>query len=60
MTVLGGVDEVNQFLGDVPEPKRGGTWLYCPWSEFDVARMQVTRCTFRTRRWKTWRRHWRR
>jgi hypothetical protein len=56
--LIGWVDEVQPFLGFVPGPKRGGTWLYCCHQE--PVRGGVTCCLFRTRRWKTYWRHWRR
>lgn len=43
--LLGWLDEVERF---VSAPKRGGTWLYC------------RKCPFRSRRWRTYRTHWRR
>jgi hypothetical protein len=52
------IDEVQVFAWDVSEPKRGGTWLYCSWNEEGRGRM--TWCQFRTKRWKTYRQHWRR
>jgi hypothetical protein len=27
------VAEARWVADDVPPPKRGGTWLYCPWAE---------------------------
>ena len=52
------MDELDRFRRSVPEPKRGGTWLYCPWT---VRRQgEVTSCLFRTRHWRTYRTHWRR
>lgn len=64
MTILGlWVDEAAQFSAYVPVPKRGGTWLYCrhQWSD-DKSGGGVTdyTCLFRTKRWRTYRRHWRR
>jgi hypothetical protein len=60
VTLMGWVDELDQFLDRerVPVPKRGGTWLYCPFNHRGGD--QLTWCMFRTRRWKTYRRHWRR
>ena len=43
----------------IPGPRRGGTWLYCPWEqETDGG---ISWCMFRTRRGLArFRRHWRR
>lgn len=51
------MDELDQFSAYVPDPKRGGTWLYCPRAEAPpIGRL----CWFRTKRWRTYRTHWRR
>ncbi len=67
MTVLATwIDEMAAWEAgavSVPEPKRGGTWLYCrhSWRETGSGGT-VTHysCLFRTKRRKTYRRHWRR
>lgn len=53
-------DEIAARL--VPEPKRGGTWLYCDakWAEAAHGGTTHFACVFRTKRWKTYRQHWKR
>jgi hypothetical protein len=64
--VYGWVDEMAQWqdalASYVPEPKRGGTWLYCrhAWQERSYGGVTRHVCLFRTKRLKTYRRHWRR
>jgi len=42
----------------VPEPKRGGTFLYCPWERRFPGGAE--RCLGRFRKAAKFRRHWRR
>jgi hypothetical protein len=68
-------NDVPVFLGEdpaPPPPKRGGTFVYCPWAHVEkrTGRTEVTLCAseaqgvvldytrFRTE--KAYRRHWRR
>jgi hypothetical protein len=49
----------------VPEPKRGGTFLYCPHMTVELVKVAkkrkpqevITRCKFRTRNIRKYRRH---
>lgn len=44
-------------MSDVPEPRRGGTWLYCPWKhKFPGG---VSKCLARFSKAGKYRRHWR-
>jgi hypothetical protein len=57
--LFGWADELDQFLAETqpPEPKRGGTWLYCPRAEpVPVGRL----CWYRTKSYRKYLRHWRR
>jgi hypothetical protein len=58
-------------MTDPPEPKRGGTFLYCPWEEREVksaGRVTFWSCGMVRRRYsgtrfrtlRAYRRHWRR
>jgi hypothetical protein len=40
-----------------PDPKRGGTWLYCPWEHRFPG--GVSKCLARFRKAGKYRRHWR-
>jgi hypothetical protein len=42
----------------VPEPKRGGTFFYCPWAERH--RGGASMCLGKFRKASKFRRHWRR
>ena len=53
-------------MSDVPDPKRGGTFLYCPWTEERPGHVSVCgaanlkRTGARFRSLAKYRRHWRR
>lgn len=58
--------DVNEEIS-VPEPKRGGTFIYCPHATVETVRVPrkkpqevVTHCKFRTNNERKYRRHWRR
>lgn len=53
------VFELDELLRPVPEPRRGGTFLYCPWEDRQERGIYWCQAT-RMRTLRAYRRHWRR